>query len=73
MFMGLKRKDAYLLVGVHAGEASAVACLAALGRELADLFLGAGEMAWLAVMPRKPPGARGSSAHRLAKLPGLVF
>jgi hypothetical protein len=29
---------AYLLVGVHAGEATAVACLAALGRDLSDFL-----------------------------------
>ena len=30
---------AYLLVGVHAGEATAVACLAALRRDLTDFIL----------------------------------
>ncbi len=34
----------YLLVGVHAGEATGVACLAALGRDLTNLLLGAGDM-----------------------------
>jgi hypothetical protein len=33
----------YLLVGVHAGEATAVACLAALRRDLTDFVLGAGD------------------------------
>ncbi len=32
---------AYLLVGVHAGKATAVACLATLGRNLTDFILGA--------------------------------
>ncbi len=31
----------YLLIGVHAGEATAVACLAALGSDLTDFVLGA--------------------------------
>ena len=33
---------AYLLVGVHVGEAAAVAGLAALGGDLTDFVLGAG-------------------------------
>lgn len=33
----------YLLVGVHAGEAAAVAGMAALGRDLPDFLLGASD------------------------------
>jgi hypothetical protein len=61
----------YLLVGVHAGEAAAVARLAALGGDVTDLFLGAGKGVSASRLGAAEGGAR--TTYRLAKLPGLVF
>jgi hypothetical protein len=60
----------YLLVRVHAGEATAVAGLATLGSDSLDFLLGAGEGV-SDVLQSWTVGNR--IAYRLAKLPGLSF
>lgn len=64
-------EEAYLLVGIHVGEAAAVAGLAALGCDLTNLLLGAAEQK-LALELLGSVG-RMMKSYRLAKLPGLVF
>jgi hypothetical protein len=61
---------AYLLVGVHVGEAAAVAGLAALGGDFADFVLRAGGSG-VSIVGVEGVGFGGG--YRLAKLPGLVF
>lgn len=65
--------DLALLVSIHAGEAAAVARVAALGRDLLNLFLRA-TAASVAKFWRNVTVEEGKcKAYRLAKLPGLVF